>query len=87
MPSPIRHWRDKLLARRLFVMGSSRGPRAPVEAGRALLRRRVSGPLTAAHAAVSYGLVRLGRLDDAIELLSPILETRRRCRTSDRAVG
>ena len=63
-------WRDKLLSRRLFVMGSSRGPRAPVQAGRALLRRRVCGPLTAAHAAVSYGLVRLGRLDDAIELLS-----------------
>ena len=67
------YWRDKLLSRRFFVMGSSRGPRAPVEAGRALLRRRVCGPLTAAHAAVSYGLVRLGRLDDAIELLSPIL--------------
>jgi len=65
--------RDKLVSRRFFVMGSSRGPRAPVEAGRALLRRRVCGPLTAAHAAVSYGLVRLGRLDDAIELLSPIL--------------
>ena len=64
------YWRDKLLSRRLFVMGSSRGPRAPVQAGRALLRRRVGGPLTAAHAAVSYGLVRLGRLDDAIELLS-----------------
>ncbi len=64
------YWRDKLLSRRLFVMGSSRGPRAPVQAGRALLRRRVCGPLTAAHAAVSYGLVRLGRLDDAIELLS-----------------
>ena len=63
-------WRDKLLARRFFVMGPSRGPRAPVEAGRTLLRRRVCGPLTAAHAAVSYGLVRLGRLDDAIELLS-----------------
>jgi len=68
-----RSWRDKLLARRFFVMGSSRGPRAPVQAGGALLRRRVCGPLTAAHAAVSYGLVRLGRLDDAIELLSPIL--------------
>ena len=64
------YWRDKLLSRRLFVIGSSRGPRAPVQAGRALLRRRVCGPLTAAHAAVSYGLVRLGRLDDAIELLS-----------------
>ena len=65
--------RDKLLSRRFFVMGSSRGPRAPVQAGQAWLRRPGSGPLTAAHAAVSYGLVRLGRLDDAIELLSPIL--------------
>jgi len=69
-------WCDKLLARRLFVMGSSRGPRTPVEAGRALLRRRAGGSLTAAHAAVSYGLIRLGRLDDTIELLSPILETK-----------
>lgn len=69
-------WRDKLLARRFFVMGLSRGPRAPVEAGRALLRRPGSGPLTAAHVAVSHGLVRLGRLDDAIELLGPILGTK-----------
>ncbi len=69
-------WRDKLLSRRFFVLGSSRGPRAPVEAGRALLRAPDSGPFTAAHAVVSYGLVRLGRLDDAIELLSPILETK-----------
>ncbi len=77
------HWRDKLLARRLFVMGSSRGPQASVEAGRALLRRPGSGSLTAAHVAVSHGLVRLGRLDDAIELLSPILETKT-MPTSDR---
>src|SRR5271165_4479365 len=66
-------WRDKLLSRRFCVMGSRRGPRAAVEAGRAWLRAPGSGPFTAAHAAVSYGLVRLGRLDDAIELLSPIL--------------
>ena len=66
-------WRDKLLSRRFFVMGSRRGPRALAEAGRTLLRRPGSGPLTAAHVAVSYGLVRLGRLDDAIELLRPIL--------------
>ncbi len=63
-------WRDKLLSRRFFVMGSRCGPRAPVEAGRALLRRPGSGSFTAARVAVSYGLVRLGRLDDAIELLS-----------------
>ena len=66
----------KLLSRRFFVVGSRRGPRAAVEAGPALLRAPGSVPFTAAHAALSYGLVRLGRLVDAIELLSPILGTK-----------
>jgi len=68
-------WRDRLLSRRFFVIGSSRGPQAAVEAGPALLRGPGSGPLTAVHLTVSHGLVRLGRLDDAMELLSPILGT------------
>ena len=68
-------WRDRLLSRRFLVMGSSRGPQAAVEAGPALLRGPGSGPLTAVHMTVSHGLVRLGRLDDAVELLSPILGT------------
>ena len=66
-------WRDKLLSRRLFVVGARCGPQAPIEAGRALLRSPGSGPLTAAHVMVSYGLVRLGHLDEAIELVDSIL--------------
>jgi DNA-binding CsgD family transcriptional regulator len=65
-------WRDELLTRRFFVMSSSRGPRVAVEAASALLQHPRSRPLTtAAHAALFYSLVRLGRLDEAIQLLSP----------------
>jgi DNA-binding CsgD family transcriptional regulator len=64
-------WRDELLTRRLFVMSFRSGPRATVEAGSALLQRSRSAPLTAAHMAAFYGLARLGRLDDAIQQLSP----------------
>ena len=68
-------WRDELLSRRVLVMGTSRGPQAPMDAGAALLRRPGSAPLTATHVMVSYGLVRLGRLDEATKLLNPILES------------
>jgi DNA-binding NarL/FixJ family response regulator len=61
-------WRDELVARRLFVMSSNSGPRATVEAGSTVLQRPGTGPLTAAHVLLSYSLVRLGRLDDAIQL-------------------
>jgi len=64
-------WRDELLTRHLLVMGVSRGPRAAVEAASALLQRPGTGALTATHVAVAYSLVRLGRLDDATQLLSP----------------
>jgi DNA-binding NarL/FixJ family response regulator len=61
-------WRDELVARRLFVMSSNSGPRATVEAGSTVLQRPGTGPLTAAHVLLLYSLVRLGRLDDAIQL-------------------
>jgi DNA-binding CsgD family transcriptional regulator len=64
-------WRDELLARRFFVVAVNSGPRAAVQAGPAMLRRSGSEPLTAAHVMLSYSLVRLGRLDDASQLLSP----------------
>jgi DNA-binding CsgD family transcriptional regulator len=64
-------WRDELLTRRFLVMGVNSGPRAAVEAGSAMLRRSGAEPLTAAHVMLSYNLVRLGRLDDASQLLSP----------------
>jgi len=65
-------WRDELLTRRLFVSIVIRGPRATVEAASTLLHRPGSRPLTAAHMTVSYCLARLGRLDDAIQLLTPL---------------
>jgi len=67
------YWRDELLTRRSFVRSLSRGPRAAVEtAPTALLQPSGSRPLTSgAHAAVFYSLARLGRLDEAIQLLSP----------------
>lgn len=64
-------WRDELLTRRLLATGASSGPRAVVEAASNLLRRPSAGPLTAAHLPVSISLVRLGRLEDATDLLSP----------------
>jgi DNA-binding CsgD family transcriptional regulator len=64
-------WRDELLSRRLFVMSYRSGPRATVEAASALLQRARSAPLAAAHAAAFYCLARLGRLDEAIQQLSP----------------
>jgi DNA-binding CsgD family transcriptional regulator len=64
-------WRNELLTRRFFVMSFRSGPRATVEAASALPQRSRSAPLAAAHAAAFYGLARLGRLDDAIQQLSP----------------
>jgi DNA-binding CsgD family transcriptional regulator len=64
-------WRDELLTRRFWVMIFFDGPRAAVQAASALLQRPRSEPLTAADTAAFYGLARLGRLDDAIQQLSP----------------
>jgi DNA-binding CsgD family transcriptional regulator len=67
------YWREELLTRRFLVMSLSRGPRAAVEAAPSALfqppgsRALVSG----AHAVVFNSLARLGRLDEAIRLLSP----------------
>jgi DNA-binding CsgD family transcriptional regulator len=63
-------WRDELLNRRSFLMSFSRGPRAVVENASTSLRHPGPEPLTAAHATVIYSLSRLGRLDEAIRLLS-----------------
>jgi DNA-binding CsgD family transcriptional regulator len=64
-------WRDELLSRRFFVTSLLSGPRATVEAASKLLQRGGSGPLTAMHTALCYCLVRTGRLDQAIQLLTP----------------
>ncbi|MCW2685670.1 MAG: transcriptional regulator, LuxR family [Mycobacterium sp.] len=66
-----RFWHDELMTRRFLVMSTTSGPRATVETASALLEGFGSRPLTAAHVAVSYSLIRLGRLDDAIQLLTP----------------
>jgi DNA-binding CsgD family transcriptional regulator len=64
-------WRDKLLTRRFWAMGFYGGPRAAAQAVSALLQRSGSAALTAAHSTAFYGLARLGRLDEAIQQLSP----------------
>jgi DNA-binding CsgD family transcriptional regulator len=64
-------WRDELVSRRVLVSGWSRGPRAAVEAASTLLERPDTGGRTAAHVVAFYNLVRLGRLDQVTELLSP----------------
>lgn len=64
-------WHDELLSRRFFVMSMTSGPRTTVEAAASLLQRPPSGSLGAAHLMVGYSLTRLGRLDDAIRLLTP----------------
>jgi DNA-binding CsgD family transcriptional regulator len=63
-------WHAELLARHVWAMSLSSGPRYALEAGSTLLQRPGSGALGAAHAAASYGLARIGRLDDAIQLLT-----------------
>jgi DNA-binding CsgD family transcriptional regulator len=64
-------WHAELLARHVWAMSMSSGPRYALEAGSTLLQSPGSGALGAAHAAASYGLARIGRLDDAIQLLTP----------------
>jgi DNA-binding CsgD family transcriptional regulator/DNA-binding transcriptional ArsR family regulator len=64
-------WRDELLTRRAMVRIMGSGPRVGVEVGSTLLERPGSWPLTAAHVSVSHSLVRMGRLEDAIKLLTP----------------
>ena len=64
-------WHDELLSRRFFIMSMTSGPRATVEAAATLLQRAPSGPLGAAHLMVGYSLTRLGRLEDASQLLTP----------------
>lgn len=63
-------WHDELMTRRFLVMSTTSGPRATAQTTTTMLERSGSRPLTAAHVAVSYSLIRLGRLNDAIELLA-----------------
>ena len=64
-------WHDELLSRRFFIMSMTSGPRATVGAAATLLQRAPSGLLGAAHLMVGYSLTRLGRLEDASQLLTP----------------
>jgi DNA-binding CsgD family transcriptional regulator len=68
-------WLDELSSRRFFAATFSSGPRAAMEAASSLLQRSGSGPLTITHLAVSYSLVRVGRLEEAIELLRPLADS------------
>jgi len=62
-----RFWRDELENRRLFVTAIVSGPRKTMEM--APTRSRLLDP--ALRVAVVYALVRFGRLDEAIEQLTP----------------
>jgi DNA-binding CsgD family transcriptional regulator len=63
-------WQDELFARRLHVTSLTDGPRATVGAASSFLQR--PGPRRLATCAVvGYSLTRLGRLNQALELLSP----------------
>jgi len=68
-------WLDELLSRRFFATSFSGEPRAVVEAASTVAQRTGSGPLTVAHLGVSYSLVRVGRLEEAIELLRPLADS------------
>jgi len=68
-------WLDELLSRRFFATSFSGEPRAAVEAASNLLQRPSSGRLSVALVAPSYGLVRVGRLEQAIELLRPLADS------------
>ncbi|MGD0982800.1 MAG: helix-turn-helix transcriptional regulator [Acidimicrobiales bacterium] len=63
------------MSRRFFATSFSGEPRAAVEAASNLLQRPSSGRLSVAHVAASYGLVRVGRLEQAIELLRPLADS------------
>ena len=60
-------WRDELANRRHFVTALSSGPRERVEAAATRIQRLDP----ASRVAVLYGLVRMGRLYEAIEELTP----------------
>ena len=65
-------WRDELANRRFFVMAMSNGPRETMEATSTRLRR----PDPASRMAMLHALIRMGRLDEAIEELTPPPGTR-----------
>jgi DNA-binding CsgD family transcriptional regulator len=62
-------WRDQLLASRFFVKSFGSGPKATMRYASTVLQGAEPARVTAAHTAVCYCLVRIGRLDEAIELL------------------
>jgi DNA-binding NarL/FixJ family response regulator len=64
-------WADQLRSRHLFALSFSSGPRATVEAAPDLLERPPTGPLSVAYFVVGFSLGRLGRLDEALALLTP----------------
>jgi DNA-binding CsgD family transcriptional regulator len=61
-------WRDQLAARRVSVVLNTQGPRAGAEAARPLLEHATGEALVFASLAASFGLARMGRLDEAREV-------------------
>jgi DNA-binding CsgD family transcriptional regulator len=60
-------WRDEISARRISLLVNTRGPRVAADATRALLERASGGALVYASVVGGYCLLRLGRLDAAME--------------------
>src|SRR5580704_4560833 len=65
-------WGDQVRSRHLFALSFSSGPRATVEAAPDLLGGPPTGPLSVAYFVVGFSLGRLGRLDEALTLLTPL---------------
>jgi DNA-binding CsgD family transcriptional regulator len=65
-------WHDELANRRLFVTAIVSGPRKTMEVATTWIQR----PDSAVRVAVVHALVRIGRLDEAIEELTPPPDTR-----------
>ena len=65
-------WRDELGNRRRFVTALASGPREIVELSTTWIQR----PDPALRMALIHGLVRMGRLDEVIEQLTPVPDTR-----------
>jgi len=63
--------RDELLARQVYLRSIARGPRHALETVPGLLDDSRAAPHTALRGVLGRALTRVGRLDDALEILSP----------------
>jgi DNA-binding CsgD family transcriptional regulator len=64
-------WIAELSSRRFFVANLANAPKQAAEAARRLPRPSGSGSLSVAHVAAALSLLRVGHLNEAIELIQP----------------